>query len=195
MSNSEKTNRFPDEVIVALHGAAVTVTCMPIQMDEDVWQAGIFYVIAPDAECLQHSLSESAPFNVEVEADLLEHENATLIELKFQVATPGKPLDGAVVFLTGHSTVHFDVLKMLSDQESVPLFFGDQFCNELWKQRIVLLPEHRAALKEILDEAVARDAMIRLTGRYDPDAAFADSVSVDTFVPVKPSAEPSDSTH
>lgn len=195
MPENKKPTRFPDEVIVALHEASVTVTCMSIQMEDDVWQAGIFYVIAPDAECLSHPLAESAPFNVEVEADLLEHENATLVELKFQVATPGKPIDGAVVFITGHSSTHFDVLKMLSTQETVPLFFGDQYCNELWKQRIVLLPEHRQALKEILDEAVARDAMIRLTGRYDPDAAFADSVSVDTFVPVKPTVVPSDTTH
>ncbi|MBX2837956.1 MAG: hypothetical protein KTR35_13950 [Gammaproteobacteria bacterium] len=179
--------KFPDEVVVALHSAGVTVTCVPIRMDDGDWQAGIFYVIAPEAPCLQHDLAELAPFDVTVEADLLEHENATLVELKFEVATPGAPIEGSVLFITGHSTSHFDVLKMLSEQETVPLIFGDQYCTQLWKQRIVLVEQHREALTEILNEAVARDAMIRLTGRYDPEAAFADSVTVATFVPVKPS--------
>lgn len=192
MLDTPQSERFPDEVIVALHGAGVTVTCLPIQIDQDDWQAGVFYVVAPDAPCLTHELSDLSPFNVAVEADILEHENATLVELKFDVATPSKPLSGSVMFITGHSSTHFDVLKMLSEQETVPMFFGDQYCNQIWKQRIVLIAEHRQALKEILDEAVARDAMIRLTGRYDPDAAFADSVKVDTFVPPKPSVLPED---
>jgi hypothetical protein len=35
----------------------------------------------------------------------------------------------------------------------------------------------RSGFKQLLDEAVGRDAVIRMTGQYDPDLVFADTVS------------------
>jgi len=45
--------KFPDEVIVALHEAGITATCMPIKLDAGDWQAAFFYVLSPDAACLK----------------------------------------------------------------------------------------------------------------------------------------------
>jgi len=35
----------------------------------------------------------------------------------------------------------------------------------------------RAGFRQLLDEALARDAVIRMTGRYDPDVVFTDVVN------------------
>ncbi len=168
--------KFPDEVIVALHETQLTLSCIPVQIDDQHWQAALFYVLPPDAPCLGKGALMGGPFAVGIEADTVEHENATLIEIGIDISVPVQPLQGTLLFLTGHSTPHHEALKLLTTQQDLPLFLGDQHCNLLWQQRVPLGDGHRDGFKELLDEAIARDAVIRMTGRYDPDAAFADSL-------------------
>lgn len=87
---------------------------------------------------------------------------------------PPEPLSGVMLFLPGHSSAQFDTLTLLAQQADIPLFIGDPYCRILWQQRIPLADAHRYALREILDEAVGRDALIRLSGHYDAERAFAD---------------------
>jgi hypothetical protein len=179
--NSSKSNvsstKFPDDVIVALHEAAITTTCMPIQIDEGDWQAAFFYVLQPDAPCLTKGKLLGSPYAVSLEADLHEHENGTLIEIAFDIVTPIEPCRGVLLFLTGHTSTHFDALKLLSSQQDIPLFIGDEYCNTLAQQRIPTNDAFRQGLDELVKEAVGRDAFIRLSGRYDPDLVFADTLA------------------
>ena len=165
---------FPDDVIVALHTAAVTFTCVPVQIDGDAWQSAFFYVVAKDAPCLKNGQLPGGPFTVTFDADLHEHDNGTLIEIGIDIATRTEPLRGTMMFLTGHSSTHFEALKLLQTQADIPLFIGDEYCRILWQQRVPLGDEHRQGFASLLDEAVSRDVLIRLTGRYDPDVVFAD---------------------
>lgn len=176
-TKGQPAKKFPDEVIVALHETSITATCMPIQLDGGDWQAAFFYVLAPDAPCLSDGELQGGPFSVSLDADLHEHENGTMIEIGFEVATPKEPSRGIMLFLTGHTSTHFDALKLLSTQADIPLFIGDQYCNLLWQQRIPLNDAYRSGLGELVNEAVARDAVIRMTDRYDPDVVFADTLS------------------
>jgi len=165
--------RFPDEVMVALHEAGVTLGCLPVRIDGDDWRAALFHVVPDRAECLSIDPTLSgAPFAVALEADLHEHENATVIELAIEIRTPGVPLAGSVLFLTGHVAAHFESVALLATQTDIPLFIGDAYCRQLASQRIPIGDAERAVFKALLDEAVGRDAVIRLTGRYDPAAAF-----------------------
>ena len=168
--------KFPDEVIVVLHDTHLTLSCIPVQIDDQGWQAALFYVLPPDAPCLGKGTLMGGPFAVGIEADTVEHENATLIEIGIDIAVPVEPLQGTLLFLTGHSTPHHDALKLLTTQPDLPLFLGDKHCNLLWQQRVPLSDAHRNGFKQLLDEAIARDAVIRMTSRYDPDAAFADAL-------------------
>ena len=79
-----------------------------------------------------------------------------------------------VMFLTGHSSAHFDTLKLLTERDEVMLFLGNEYCEVLWQQRVPLSDVLRTGLRSLLDEAVGKDAIIRMTGHYDPDTAFAD---------------------
>lgn len=172
MSNSFE--KFPDDVIVALHHADVTVSCVPVQIDEDVWQAAVFFVLAADSPCLGKGFLAPGPFAVEIEADLHEHVNGSLIEIGVDVATPVEHSHGTLLFLTGHSSSHFDALKLLTSQNDLPLFLGDEYCNVLYQQRVPISKAMRTGISQLLDEAVARDAVIRMTGHYEPDRVFAD---------------------
>ncbi len=171
--------KFPDAAIVALHEASVTATCMPIQLDDtEQWQAAIFYVMPPDAPALgKGNRLLGGPFSVSIEADLHEHEKGSMIEIAFEIGTPVEPSRGVLLFLTGHSSTHFDALKLLSKQTEIPLFIGDQYCSLLWQQRIPMNDAYRQGISSLIDEAVRRDAVIRLSGHYDPDVVFADIVA------------------
>lgn len=169
--------RFPDEVIVMLHTANITLSCVPIQMDHDKWQAAVFFVLSADAKCLNNGKLESGPFAVEIDADLHEHEKGTIIEIGVDISTPVENSKGTMLFLTGHSPSHFDTLKLLSEQADLPLFIGDEYCNVLYRQRIPLTESMRKGFKQLLDEAVGRDAVIRMTGHYDPDVVFTDTIA------------------
>lgn len=166
--------RFPDAVTVALHESGVTVTCLPVDFGDGSWQAAIYYVLPPDSHCLAAGEAISGPFSVSVDADLHEHAHGTVIELAIEIAVPPDPLIGVMLFLTGHSSAQFDTLSLLANQSDIPLFIGDAYCHILWQQRIPLAVAHRQVLREILDEAVGRDALIRLSGHYDAERAFAD---------------------
>jgi len=171
---SKALERFPDDVIVALHNANVTLSCIPVQIDHGEWMAALFYVAAADASCLSEGKLEDGPFAVSFEADLHEHEKGTLVELSVEIGTKPEPCRGMVMFLTGHSNAHFDTLKLLTERDELMLFIGNEYCEVLWQQRVPLSEALRIGLKGLLDEAVGKDAVIRMTGHYEPDTAFAD---------------------
>jgi len=168
--------RFPDDVVVALHHANVTVSCVPVQIDNDEWQAAMFYVLSAKAPCLADGKLTPGPFAVEIDADLHEHTNGSLIEIGIDIATPIERSRGTLLFATGHSSAQFDTIKMLSSQADLPLFIGDEYCNVLYQQRIPLTDSMRAGFRQLLDESLSRDAVIRMTGHYDADTVFKDVV-------------------
>ncbi len=169
--------RFPDDVLVALHDGQVTFTCLPVRLDGGAWEAALFYVLPPGAPCVRDGRMRGGPYAVEFEADLHEHETGTVLELGIEIRTPVQPLAGTLLFVTGHASGHFEALRLLVEQPDVALFIGDEFCRTLWRQRVPLGQAHREGLRALIDEAVGRDAIVRLTARYDADAAFAAAVA------------------
>lgn len=166
--------RFPDDVMVLLHNANITLSCVPVQLDNGQWQAAIFFVLPADAPCLKTGTLLGGPYTVELDADLHEHEKGTLIEVGLEIVTPIEPSRGTMLFITGHSPSHFESIKLISQQDQLPLFIGDEYCRVLYKQNIPVSKAMQSGFKQLLDEAVARDAVIRLTGHYDPDRVFTD---------------------
>jgi len=175
--SGQPLHKFPDGGIVALHEADITATCMPIQIDNGDWQAAFFYILSPNAPCLTNGQLLGGPFAVAMDADLHEHPNGTMIEIGIEIVTPIEPCNGIMLFLTGHSSTHFDALNLLSNQEDIPLFIGDQYCTTQWQQRVPVNEAFRLGITGLINEAVTRDAVIRMTDRYDPDAVFADTLA------------------
>jgi len=166
--------------MVAMHEAAVTATCVPVQLDDGDWTAALFIVAPGGSPCLRTGAGgtvrlSGGPFAVQFEADLHEHEHGTVFELGVQIRTPVEPLDACLLFVTGHASAHFEALELLAGSERLSLFIGDEYCRVVWQQRVPLSGAQRTGIRSLLDEAVRRDAVIRLTGRYDPEAAFGDA--------------------
>jgi len=166
--------------MVAMHEAALTATCVPVRLDDGRWSAGLFVVVPPGSACLRPGTDgvpalAGGPFAVQFEADLHEHEHGTVFELDVDIRTPGEALNASLLFLTGHASGQFETLQLLVAGPTLSLFIGDEYCRLLWQQRVPLGDAHRIGLKGLLDEAVRRDTLIRLTGRYAPEEAFSDA--------------------
>jgi len=175
--------KFPDPVIAAMHHAATTVTCLPVQLDDAEWRAAIFYVLpeAIEEEQARTLFPAGQLVSVGLDADLKEPSSATAIVLGVEIQLAAKQLRGEIVFLTGHLDSHFETVEMLSQQSTIDLFIGDKFCTLLHQQTIPLADEHRQVFTELLKEAASRDALIRFRGQYDPDAAFAEIVGTGAY--------------
>ena len=179
-----------------MHNAATTVTCIPVSIDHDQsslnehegnglqdessWESAIFFVLPLSVTHSQVTslFPASQLFPVAMEADLIEHENGTLIELAIEIdfGLPEKPA-GRIVFLTGHIPVHHEAVTLLGQQQSIGLFIGDVHCKLLHQQRIPLAAGHRQAFNDMLKDALKRDALIKMSGKYDPDKVFGSVVS------------------
>lgn len=169
--------KFPDPVITAMHHAATTVTCLPVQLDDSDWRSAIFFVLpeSMDDEQSRSIFTAGKMFPIGLDADLKEQTGASLILLGVEIEIgQASPLRGEIFFLTGHLDTHFETVDLLSRQNSIDLFVGDKFCNLVHQQTIPLEQEHREVFAQLLKEASSRDALIRFRGQYDPDAAFAE---------------------
>ncbi len=154
-------------------------TCSMVQFDHGNWEAAVFFEVggkecSKDRRILKRSQS---PFDVVIEADLIEHTSACIYILRFEVMTdPENPLVGEVLLAPGLGGTHFDVLDNLTRQENLRLFFGDGAYRVMFSQQIGLMDQERAGINELLNSAVSHDALIRVTGRYDASCAMSEIV-------------------
>jgi len=180
-----------------------TVTCLPVQLDEsgfatagsaqrganddseshtliNQWQSCIFFRLGGsesrnDIEVLK---SRAGPFSVGIETDIIEHENASVVVLRLQVFTdPDDPLVGEVLMTPGGAETHYEILGLLGEQQSLTWFFSDQSYMQIYQQSQQLSQEWRNEFLALRSEAFKRDSIIRLAGKYNAQAAFADVVS------------------
>jgi len=115
---------------------------------------------------------------VGIEADLIEHGSAAVVVLRLEVHTrPDDPLAAEILLAPGNSGGHFDACKLLTQQSRLVCFFADEAGWVIRMHQIPLQPEHRQVFGEILDDATAHDALIRMTARYDAMAALSEVAS------------------
>jgi len=185
MSEQTANNTFPPSVIDMMKAGGSTVTCLPVKIEvsesqPDEWQAALFFRLGgeesqKDIELLKNQ--ESA-FSVGLETDLIEHENASVVLLRVQMFTrPDNPLVGEVLITPGGAETHYEILTLLGAQQSLTWFLSDQDFNTIHQQRQPLNDQWREEFLALRDEAFKRDALIRLSGKYSAQTAFAEVVS------------------
>lgn len=171
---------FPPKVLQAMDAGGGVVTCLPVQMDQADWEAAIFFrVSGPESKLDRRALNRAAsPLPVAIEGDLIEAEHAAVVILRAEVHTRSDdPLHGEILLLPGGARSHFETLQLLSKQPRLCWFFGDASARIIHSQQHALDQDYRDGFSGLLSDAVRHDAMIRCTGRYDAQAAFADVVS------------------
>ncbi len=166
---------FPPEIVRRMRSGGVMTTCLPVRLDGRQWESAVFFGLEgpecrEDRWILTHSRT---PLPVALEADVIECSSAAVVMLRFEVVTRSEdPLAGEVLLTPGCGDVQFRTLEHLSTQTHLRFFFADGAYRVIHAQQLSLGEREQAGYREILQEAVQHDAMIRLTGRYDPEAAM-----------------------
>ncbi|MDX1512781.1 MAG: hypothetical protein R3174_03465 [Gammaproteobacteria bacterium] len=171
--------RFPDFVREAMHNSGAAATCVPVQLDGDQWETSFFFHLA-GPECKEdRRLMRKAggPLPVGLETDLIETEHASVVLLRPEVHTrESDPLTCEILLTPGEGGSHFEALKLLTSQSRICWFFGDQAYWLVHSQQLPLGDDQRAGFDDLLRDALKHDAVIRMTGRYDAQAALGEIV-------------------
>ena len=138
-----------------------------------------FHLAGPESRRDRRILAKAErPLAVSVEADLLTLPQASVIVLRFEVATlPDDPLTGEVLLTPGEVRTHFDTVQLLCRQHRLCWFFSDDDFRVLHSQQNPINDEQRASFDDLLADAVRHDALVRASARYDAQAALAEVVS------------------
>lgn len=163
-----------------MKASGAAATCAPVRIDDQDWETALFVHLA-GPECKGDRALVARPGRsvpVGMETDLIETDNAAVVLLRLEVHTVADdPLQLEVLLTPGQGGSHFESLKLLSTQPRLRWFFGDDDYCVLRTQEHPLDDDSHAAFDELLRDAVAHDAMIRCTGRYDAMAALQHVVS------------------
>lgn len=172
-------NHIPEKVKDAMLAGGSMVTCMPVKLDDsNEWEAVIFFrVFGDESERDVVALKSGKPQSIGLETDIIEHENATVVVMRIEVETiPGSPLAGEILLTSGGADAHFEALKLLATQSRLCWFFVDEeFCT-IHSQQHPLGEAQNHEFQKLLNDVTTRDAMIRMTGKYDAQAAFSSVV-------------------
>ncbi len=172
-------HKFPDSIIRSMQQSGAMITCVPVQFDGGIWESAVFFELGGD-EC-QHdreilSASDKA-IPVTLEAELIEHNSASVVMLRFEVLTDVEnPLAGEVLIVPGLGDIQFETLKHLSEQQNLRFYFSDDYYNVIHSQQILLSDQERGGYAQILEQVISHDALIRLTGKYNAMSALSEIV-------------------
>ena len=171
--------RFPDAVRDAMQASGAAATCVPVQLDGEAWEAALFIQLA-GAECKadRRAIKRSeGPLPVGMETDLIETEHAAVVVLRPEIHTqPDDPFTCEILLTPGDGGAHFEALKLLGGQPRLCWFFADQSHWLLHSQQHPLDYDQHTEFESLLRDALKHDAMIRMTRRYDAQAALAEVV-------------------
>ncbi len=173
-------NRFPEFVRSKMFESGSSVTCLPVQFDDGDWESAIFFS-AGGPECKKDRRHLSRLQNtipVAFHAELIEHANAAVVVLQLEAyAQKEDPMTAEVLLTPGEMESHFKTISLLSQQPVLKWFFSDASFTVIHSQQNALGPSEHQAFKNILDDAVRHDALIRMTGRYDMGSAMNEVLS------------------
>jgi hypothetical protein len=172
--------RFPAGVKDSMEATGATTTCVAVQIDKGEWETAIFFQVGgPESKVDRRILTHSTnPIPTSVEADLIEHEAATVVLLRLEVQTVADdPLVGEILIAPGHTESQFETLKWLTRQHRLLWFFADRAYWIIHSQQSHWGDAERAGFKQLLADVTHHDALIRVTGRYDANAALQSIVA------------------
>jgi len=163
-----------------MEASGATTTCLAVQIDSGAWETAIFFQVGgPESKMDRRVLARTTkPIPASIEADLIEHEMATVVLLRLEVQTVvGDPLVGEILVAPGRTESQFEALKCLTRQQRLLWFFGDRAYWIIHSQQNRWGESERAGFKQLLADATHHDALIRVTGRYDANAALQSIVA------------------
>jgi len=171
--------RFPAAIRKAMQASGAAATCVPVQLDGEQWETAFFFHVA-GPECKEDRRlmrKAGAPLQVGLESDLIETETGAVVLIRAEVYTrESDPFTCEILLTPGEGGAHFEALKLLGTQPQMRWFFGDQAFWIVHSQQLPLGDEQHTGFDGLLRDALKHDTMVRLTGRYDSQAALGEIV-------------------
>ena len=171
--------RFPEGVRQAMQASGAAATCVAVQLDGEDWEAALFFQLA-GAECKadRRALAKTrGPLPVGMESDLIETDSGAVVLLRPSIYTlPDDPFTCEILLTPGDGGAHFEALKLLTRQPRLSWFLGDQTLWTLHSQQHPLEAAQHEGFDALLRDALRHDTMVRMSHRYDAQAALAEIV-------------------
>lgn len=159
------------------NGAAAT--CVAVQFDGGAWEAALFFQLSgaeckPDRRAVKNAKGSLA---VGMETDLIETDTGAVVILRPSIYTlPEDPFTCEILLTPGDGGAHFEALKLLTGQPRLAWFFGDQTHWIMHTQQHPLDAAQHEGFDALLRDALRHDTMVRMSNRYDAQAALAEIV-------------------
>lgn len=173
-------DQFPQPIRDAMRASGAAATCVPVQIDQGQWESALFlHVAGPECKQDRYILKRAAtPTPATLQTELLTHASAAIVLFRLEALTvPDDPLAFEILLTPGKVTSHYECLKLLSQQARWCWFFGDTDYRVIQAQNQEIGAEQHENFETLAREAFAHDSVLRMTGKYDADAAVTDIVS------------------
>jgi hypothetical protein len=172
--------RFPAPVREAMTASGAAATCIPVELDGGAPEAAFFIDLGgPESKADRRVVRKwRGPLSLGLDSDVIETGHGAVVVLRPEVHTgPFDPFVCEVLVTPGGGGTHFEALDLLSRQPRLTWFFGDRGFEIIRTQQHPLDDEQREGFATLLKDALRHDAMTRMTGRYDGQAALAEVAS------------------
>ncbi len=173
-------DQFPKPIQDAMRASGAAATCVPVQIDQGQWESALFiHVAGPECKQDRYILKRAAaPTPATLQTELLTHDSAAIVLLRLEALTvPDDPLAFEILLTPGKVPSHYECLKLLSQQARLCWFFGDTDYRIIQAQNQEIGAEQHENFEALAREGFAHDSVLRMTGKYDANAALAEIVS------------------
>ena len=157
----------------------IAATCIPVQFDDDQWESAFFFHVAgPESKHDRRILKRDKVTPAVLITELISHTSASVVIMRCEVQTIiDDPLVFEILMIPGEVGMHYECLKLLTQQLRIRYFFSDSDYRILQEQEQAISGAQHEKFEALAREAFAHDSLIRITGKYDAQAALAEVVS------------------
>ena len=157
----------------------IAATCIPVQFEDEAWEAAFFFHVAgPESKQDRRVLKRDKITPTVLMTELMTHEHASVVLMRFEIQTIiTDPLVFEILLVPGEVSLHYECLKFLAQQNRIRYFFADSDFHVLQEQEQDISSVQHENFETLAREAFAHDSVIRMTGRYNAQAAMSEVVA------------------
>lgn len=170
---------FPKPVQAVMREKDIAATCIPVQFDDEQWQAAFFFHVAgPESKQDRRILKKNKVTPAILMVELMSHAKASIIMMRVEIQTViDDPLVFEILLVPGEVSTHHECLKLLARQTHIRYFFADSDYRVLQEQQQTISNVQHEQFETLAREAFARDSLMRIAGNYDAQAALSEVVA------------------
>ena len=170
---------FPHQVQKVMREKDIAATCIPVQFDDGSWESAFFFHVAgPESKQDRRCLKKDKHTPALLTTELMTHSNASVVLIRFEVQTiVDDPLVFEILLVPGKFSLHYECLKFLAKQKRIRFFFADSDYRVLQEQEREIGAGQHEKFETLAREAFAHDSVLRMTGKYNAQAALTEVVT------------------